>query len=134
MYSFDEKGNVNVSVLGQDYFGCGGYIDICHGAKKILFVGSFTAKGLELSQNQNGLRIDSEGIIQKAVKSVDEITYSPKMQSENAQEILIITERCVFRIDNNRITLIEIAPGIDLKNDILDLMAFEPIIHDRLKA
>ena len=36
---FDQKGNVNVSVLGKDYFGCGGYIDICHGVKKILFVG-----------------------------------------------------------------------------------------------
>ncbi len=32
---FDEKGNVNVSVIGDDYFGCGGYIDICHGAKKL---------------------------------------------------------------------------------------------------
>ena len=131
---FDEKGNVNVSILGQDYFGCGGYIDICHGAKKILFVGSFTAKGLEISQNKNGLRIDNEGLIQKAVKSVDEITYSPKMQSENDQEIFIITERCVFMIDKNQVTLIEIVPGIDLQNDILDLMAFEPIIHKRLKV
>ena len=26
---FDSKGNINVSVLGDDYFGCGGYIDIC---------------------------------------------------------------------------------------------------------
>ena len=115
-------------------FVCGGYIDICHGAKKILFVGSFTAKGLEISQNKNGLKIDNEGLIRKAVKSVDEITYSPKMQSENDQEIFIITERCVFMIDKNQVTLIEIAPGIDLQNDILDLMAFEPIIHKRLKV
>ncbi|MGY9001347.1 MAG: hypothetical protein ACKVIK_15630, partial [Rhodospirillales bacterium] len=78
--------------------------------------------------------IDNEGLIQKAVKSVDEITYSPKMQSENDQEIFIITERCVFMIDKNQVTLIEIVPGIDLQNDILDLMAFEPIIHKRLKV
>ena len=31
---FDQFGNINVSKLGKDYFGCGGYIDICHSAKK----------------------------------------------------------------------------------------------------
>lgn len=31
---FDAQGNVNVSVLGDDYFGCGGYIDICHAVKR----------------------------------------------------------------------------------------------------
>ena len=130
---FDAQGNVNVSVLGDDYFGCGGYIDICHAVKKILFVGSFTAKGLEISQNQNKLTILNEGNIRKAVKSVDEITYSPKIQKENNQQILIITERCVFSVENNQVELIEIAKGIDLKKDILDQMSFEPIIHKQLK-
>ena len=125
--------NVNVSVLGDDYFGCGGYIDICHAVKKILFVGSFTAKGLEISQDQNKLTILNEGNIRKAVKSVDEITYSPKIQKENDQKILIITERCVFSVENNQVKLIEIAEGIDLKKDILDQMAFDPIIHKQLK-
>lgn len=83
--------------------------------KKILFVGSFTAKGLEISQDQNKLTILNEGNIRKAVKSVDEITYSPKIQKENDQEILIITERCVFSVENNQVELIEIAKGIDLK-------------------
>jgi len=131
---FDEKGNVNVSVLGDEYFGCGGYIDICHGAKKIVFVGSFTAKGLEVTNGSNGIKIEREGSIKKAVKTVDEITYSPKMQKESGQKILIITERCVFTIENNRVILKEIAQGIDLKNDILDQMEFTPLISENLRS
>ena len=130
---FDEKGNINVSILGDDYFGCGGYIDICHGAKKIVFVGSFTAKGLDVINDSNGIKIKNEGTIKKAVKSVDEITYSPKMQKESGQEIRIITERCVFSIENNRVTLIEIANGVDLKEDILDQMDFRPQISENLR-
>jgi propionate CoA-transferase len=130
---FDEKGNINVSVLGDDYFGCGGYIDICHGAKKIVFVGSFTAKGLDVINDSNGIKIKNEGTIKKAVKSVDEITYSPKMQKESGQEIRIITERCVFSIENNKVTLIEIANGVDLKKDILDQMDFRPQISENLR-
>ena len=65
---FDSKGNVNVSVLGDDYFGCGGYIDICHRVKKILFVGAFTAKGLELLMEDSQLSIKNEGGIIKTFK------------------------------------------------------------------
>ena len=41
---FDKNGNINISQLGEDYFGCGGYIDICFSSKTIIFVGSFKAK------------------------------------------------------------------------------------------
>ena len=126
---FDSLGNVNVSVLGDDYFGCGGYIDICHRVKKILFVGAFKAKGLELSIDNDELSINNEGEIIKAVNAVDEITFSPKLQREYGHQILIITERCVFEIKNGQVILIEIAPGIDFKKDILNQMEFEPEIH-----
>ena len=130
---FDSQGSVNVSVLGNDYFGCGGYIDICHRVKKILFVGAFTAKGLDLSKDKNQLSVKNEGKIIKAVKNVDEITFSPKLQKEYGHQILIITERCVFEIKNNQVILIEIAPGIDLKKDILNQMEFEPKINKQLQ-
>ncbi len=130
---FDSKGNVNVSVLGDDYFGCGGYIDICHRVKKILFVGAFTAKGLELSMDSDELSIINEGRIIKAVQTVDEITFSPKLQKEHGQEILIITERCVFEIKNGQVFLIEIAPGINMQKDIFNQMEFEPVIHNDLQ-
>ena len=126
---FDKKGNINVSILGEQYFGCGGYIDICHGVKKIIFVGSFTAKDLEVFNENDKIKIKKEGLIQKAVNKVDEITFSPKRQEQINQEILIITERCVFKIKNNLVHLIEIAPGINLQKDILAQMAFKPIIN-----
>jgi len=130
---FDSVGNVNVSVLGDDYFGCGGYIDICHRVRKILFVGAFTAKGLDLSIDNDELSIKNEGKIIKAVKAVDEITFSPKIQKEYGHQILIITERCVFEVSNDKVILIEIAPGIDLQKDILNQMEFEPQLHNDLK-
>jgi|TARA_Y100000310_G_C20690751_1_gene822047 propionate CoA-transferase len=130
---FDQFGNVNVSVLGDDYFGCGGYIDICYGAKKILFVGAFTAKGLDMEGGENKIIIKKEGQIIKAVKDVSQITFSPVMQEENGQEILIITERCVFAIENNQVILKEIAPGINMERDILDHMGFTPVIDEPLK-
>ncbi|MBH10710.1 MAG: hypothetical protein CMG74_10255 [Candidatus Marinimicrobia bacterium] len=126
---FDSLGNINVSVLGDDYFGCGGYIDICHRVKKLLFVGAFTAKGLEISIDNDGLSINNEGEIIKAVKAVDEITFSPKLQKEHGHQIIIITERCVFEIKNGQVILIEIATGIDLEKDILNQMEFEPKIN-----
>ncbi len=129
---FDQKGNVNVSVLGEDYFGCGGYIDICHGVKKIIFVGSFTAKNLITNIKKTNLEISNEGEIKKAVENVDEITFSPKMQDKNSQEILIITERCVFKIEDNKVILIEISNGINIKKDILNQMDFVPIIDKKL--
>ena len=129
---FDQLGNINVSVLGEEYFGCGGYIDICHGVKKIIFVGSFTAKNLTTNIKKNNLEISNEGKIKKAVKYVDEITFSPKMQHKNSQEILIITERCVFKIEDNKVILIEISNGINIKKDILNQMDFVPIIDKKL--
>ena len=65
---FDQFGNINVSKLGKDYFGCGGYIDICHSAKKIIFVGSFTAKGLAVKKSNDKISIVSEGKIIKLLK------------------------------------------------------------------
>ena len=130
---FDEHGNVNVSLIGSEYYGCGGYIDICHAAKKIVFVGSFTAKGLDVTRNENTVTIKKEGSISKAVTDVSQITFSPRMVEEKDQEIMIVTERCVFSVINNEVTITEIAEGINLERDILSHMPFKPVIADPIK-
>ncbi|HBN45899.1 MAG TPA: hypothetical protein DD389_05475, partial [Candidatus Marinimicrobia bacterium] len=127
-----QKGQINVSIIGSECFGCGGYIDICHAAKKLIFVGSFTAKGLQINADGNSLNIASEGLIKKAVYQVDQVTFSPLLQQEKEQQIMIVTERCVFTIANNQVTLAEVAAGVDVQNDILDLMDFKPLIADPL--
>lgn len=129
---FDQKGQINVSIIGSEYFGCGGYIDICHAVKKLIFVGSFTAKGLQLNADGNSLTIASEGLIKKAVSQVDQVTFSPALQQEKEQQIMIVTERCVFTIADNQVTLAEVVAGVDVQNDILDLMDFKPLIADPL--
>ena len=91
-----------------------------------------TAKELKVSKYNNKIKIEKEGLIQKAVTKVDEITFSPKIQEQVNQEILIITERCVFEIKNNMVHLIEVSPGIDIENDIIKQMEFKPVISPSL--
>ena len=63
----------------------------------------------------------------------EQITFSSKQAIQNKQEILYVTERCVFKLVKDGIELIEIAPGVDLEKDILAHMGFKPIIAKQLK-
>lgn len=46
---------------------------------------------------------------------------------------LYVTERCVFQLLDGKMTVIEIAPGIDLQKDIIDQMDFVPAVSPDLK-
>ena len=50
------------------------------------------------------------------------------------QPVLYITERAVFELRPEGVTLIEIAPGIDLQTQILDQMEFVPKMADEIKT
>ena len=44
-----------------------------------------------------------------------------------------MTERCVFRLGEHGLVLTEIAKGVDLKTQILDLLPFEVEVAKDLK-
>jgi propionate CoA-transferase len=125
----DRHGNVNVSHFGGQISGPGGFIDISQGAKKVVFCGSFDAKGSRVSLNEKGLSIDRRGEIIKLVAEVAGITFSGKEAVRRGQEVVYLTERAVFRLTPDGVELTEVAPGIDVRKDILDRMAFAPVVR-----
>ncbi|MCK3658688.1 acyl CoA:acetate/3-ketoacid CoA transferase [Pasteurellaceae bacterium Pebbles2] len=130
----DESGNVNSTKMGDRCTGAGGFIDITQNAKKIIFLSQFTAKGLDIVCSDGKLSIIREGMIRKMVKKVSQISFNGELARNKGQQVYIATERAVFKLEREGVVLIEIAPGIDLEKDILNLMDFEPIISQDLKV
>jgi len=128
----DEKGNVNVSKFGTKIAGCGGFIDISQTAKKVVYCGTFTAKGLKVSCCDGRLVIENEGSIRKFLKNVQQITFSGEYAVQKRQTVFYITERAVFELTKDGMVLIEVAPGIDLERDVFTHMEFKPVISKDL--
>ncbi len=128
----DRQGNLNVSKFGPRLAGAGGFINISQNAKKVVFVGTFTAGDLELAIDAAGLKILADGKAQKFVHEVEHRTFSGPEAARRGKSVLYVTERCVFRLCAEGLELIEIAPGIDLERDILGKMAFRPLIRGEI--
>lgn len=129
----DRLGNLNVSKFGPRLAGAGGFINISQNAKRVVFVGTFTAGELSVAVEDGALCILSEGKGTKFVEEVEHRTFSGEQAAKTDKDVLYITERCVFKLTPQGLALTEIAPGVDLQKDILDRMAFKPIIHEPLK-
>jgi propionate CoA-transferase len=134
MGEMDGEGNINVSKLGATVVGPGGFIDITQGARKIVFCGSFEAKGLQVEQAGAGVKIVAPGSVPKLVERVQHITFSGEQARIAKQEVLYVTERAVFRLEENGVRLIEVAEGIDVERDVLARMAFRPLVDETLLA
>jgi len=130
MGEMDAEGNVNVSKMGGRLVGPGGFIDITQTARKVVFCGAFEAKGLDVDVASDGaLRIVRAGELKKLVKKVEHITFSGAQAKDNGQQVIYVTERAVFRLDDDGVALIEVAKGIDINRDVLDRMGFSPTVR-----
>jgi len=124
----DRMGNINVSKFGSKMAGAGGFINISQNARKVVFVGTFTTGKAELHIAAGKLVIDKEGSSKKCIQEVEHRTFSGEQALKVKQDVIYVTERCVFRLDEKGVTLVEIAPGVNLEKDILSQMDFVPVI------
>lgn len=130
----DRTGNVNVSKLGGLTVGPGGFIDIAQNARKVVFCGTFDAKGAQLKSGDGELRIERHGSVRKLVDAVEQITFSGEQAVAQGQTVLYVTERCVFELKSDGLHLIEVAPGVDVREDIVGQMDFDPVIATGLRT
>jgi len=118
----DRFGNVNVSRLAARPHvtaGVGGFVDITANARHLVFSGTFTTGGLELAIEDGQLRILKEGRARKFVTDVEHVTFSGRRARELGQDVVYVTERCVLRLEPEGLTVVEVAPGVDLERDVL---------------
>lgn len=118
-------GSVNVSRLSATPHrtaGAGGFVDITARAKRMVFSGTFNA-GAKMRIEGGRLVIDREGHTPKIVPKVDHISFAGRRAVAEGRRATYVTERCVMTLTPDGLVVTEVAPGIDLKRDVLDQAA-----------
>jgi propionate CoA-transferase len=127
----DAVGNVNVSRFGTRMPGVGGFINISHGARRVVFVGTLTTakQGYAFSPSQVTVPAGAA----KFVAEVEQVSFSARAALERGQTVLYVTERAVFELGADGPVLTEIAPGLDLSDNVLAHLGFRPEIAPNLR-
>jgi len=129
----DAEGNVNVHAFEGRVRGPGGFPNISARTRKICFVGTLTARGLQV-EIRDGIHVTREGSLGKFVPRVRQISFNGHLARERGQQVRYITERAVFALEDDGLVLTEVAPGIDVEREVLSRMGFRPRVADDLRA
>ena len=133
----DGEGNVNVSRLSAKPHvtaGVGGFIDITSHGRKLVFSGYFTAAGLKLDIDNGELKVLQEGKFPKFVEEVEHVTFSGRRGRAQGQDVTYVTERCVIKLTDQGLTVMEVAPGVDLARDVLGQAKAALAVGDDVKT
>jgi acyl CoA:acetate/3-ketoacid CoA transferase len=123
----DGQGNVNVTRLAAQphvLAGAGGFVNIAQGTRRVLFCGTLRAGGLDVRVEGGRLQIRQDGRFPKFVGQTQHVTFNGPLAAKGGQEVWYFTERGVFRLASDGLSLVEIAPGIDLDRDIRAQVGF----------
>lgn len=129
MLQVDPQGNVNVSRKSKkvkEYVGPGGFINLVTYAKNIIFIGQWTAKA-EVEIVDGKLDVKKRGI-PKFVQELEEITFNAKAALARGQKVFYCTTAGTFRLTERGIELIQVAPGLDIQKDIIDVAPWANIV------
>lgn len=113
----DAQGSVNVASMGERFAGVGGFMNIAHSARRLVFCCTFEAKGQP-----------------KFVESIRHVCFHGPSALARGQQVLYVTERAVFELTSQGLRLIETAPEVDVESDILARMQFRPLIAAELRS
>ncbi len=133
-----KNGNVNASMRSGVGIGIGGFMNIAAGARKVIFMATMTG-GIRREDvprftiGGGKIHIDKEGNSKKFVNEIEQISCNAKMNIDIGKTVIYITERAVFHMTEDGLELIEIAPGVDLNKDVLEVMEFKPLISKNLR-
>lgn len=128
----DAEGSVNVTSFAGRFAGVGGFMNIAQSARRLVFCCSFRAGEIEVAREGGSLRIVKEGKHPKFVRQLQQVCFHGPSAIARGQQVLYVTERAVFELTSEGLRLIELAPGIDLGNDVVEQMEFAPLIASSL--
>jgi propionate CoA-transferase len=126
-------GSVNVTRIAGKTNGSGGFMNISSNTHKIVFMCAHTAGG-KTETRDGKLTVVAPGKPLKFVPKVEQTAFNGQEAAKKGQDVTYITERAVFRLLNGKVTLTEVAPGIDVETDVIGAMGFRPELSGTLKA